>query len=306
MNSVVSKPSLIGIDWGTSSLRAFQIGMDGDVLDSVSTPQGISYVKDRDFDAAFHELVGPWLAQMDLPVVASGMITSRNGWVETPYAQVPAGGSSLARALVKFKTSSGQTVHFVTGMTTEHDGAPDVMRGEEAQIIGALAMGMDAGIYVMPGTHSKWITVSETKIEDYATYMTGEIYAALRGHTILGTFIQDGPFCEDGFRRGVASGLAAGQGLLHTLFHVRTMPLFGKIRESMNADFLSGILIGSEISAATEALEPGVSVTIVGRNDLADRYEIALEIADFECNRAPENIVARGHFEIAKSAGLLS
>ncbi len=306
MNSVASKPTVIGIDWGTSSLRAFLIGDKGEVLDSVSSAQGIMQIEDRDFDAVFHSLTDRWAGQEDLPVLASGMITSRNGWVETPYVAVPSSRRDLANALVQFKASSGRDIHFVTGMTTEHDGAPDVMRGEETQIVGAVASGISDGIFVMPGTHSKWITVSDARIDDYATYMTGEIFAALRGHTILGSFIEDSPFQEAGFRMGVTSGISAGKGLLNHLFHARTMPLFGKIGEKMTGDFLSGILVGSEIAAATETLEQDAVVTIVGRDDLADRYDIALQEAGFSSKRAAENIAARGHFEIAQAAGLLS
>ncbi len=306
MNSAASEPALIGIDWGTSSLRAFLIAADGEVLDCVSTAQGIMNVEDRDFEAVFHQLVQPWAGQRSLPIIASGMITSHNGWVETPYVQVPACAEDLAESLVSFETKNGVAVRFVTGMTTEHNGAPDVMRGEETQIVGASSMGMLDGDFVMPGTHSKWINVTNGRIEDYATYMTGEVFAALSNHTILRTLMVDGPFCEAGFRQGVVAGLAEGANLLHELFHVRTLPLFGKIQGSMAADYLSGLLIGAEIGAAGSADAGEGFVTIVGRDDLADRYEIALGIAGFKCQRAPDDIVARGHFVIAKLAGLLS
>ncbi len=306
MNSAASEPALIGIDWGTSSLRAFLIGSEGDVLDSVCSAQGIMHVENRDFDSVLHGLIEPWVGVKDLPVIASGMITSRNGWVETPYVKVPSGADDLADALVPLETAEGVTVRFVTGMTTEHDGAPDVMRGEETQIVGAWAMGMGDGVFVMPGTHSKWITVSDGRIEDYATFMTGEVFGALRAHTILGTLMVEAPFNEEGFHQGVESGLVSGANLLHELFHVRTLPLFGRISEEMAADYLSGMLIGAEIRAANAKLMQGEVVTIVGRDDLTDRYDIALGLAGLESRRAPDNIVARGHFLIAKSAGLLS
>ncbi|MEM9574545.1 MAG: 2-dehydro-3-deoxygalactonokinase, partial [Pseudomonadota bacterium] len=156
MSLAVSEPALIGIDWGTSSLRAFLIGAKGEVLDRISKAQGIMHVEDGNFEETFQELVENWLEHGKLPVVASGMITSRNGWVETPYVNVPAGSAELAAALVSLETRSGVTINFITGMTTEHEGAPDVMRGEETQIIGASALGMDDGVFVMPGTHSKW------------------------------------------------------------------------------------------------------------------------------------------------------
>ena len=306
MNSVGSEAALIGLDWGTSSLRAFLIGADGRVLDTVSTGQGIMHVKDRDFDAVFHDLVSPWLSQKTVPVIASGMITSRNGWVETPYVKVPSGAGDLADALVAFKSSRGIQIHFVTGMTTEHDSAPDVMRGEETQIVGASAAGMGDGTYVMPGTHSKWISVVGDRIEDYATYMTGEVFGALRSHTILGALMVEGAFSEEGFRLGVRAGLSVGANLLHELFYVRTLPLFGKISEDMVEDYLSGVLIGSEVAAAAGSSPNDEPVNIIGRGDLADRYEIALGLAGIDSKRAPDNIVASGHFVIAKQAGLLT
>lgn len=160
MNSGVSEPCLIGIDWGSSSLCAFLIGQSGEVLDATSLPQGILHVDNRDFDAVFRTLVRLWTRDRALPIIASGMITSRNGWLETPYVQVPAGADELAKSLVRHEASNGATAWFVTGMTTERDGVPDVMRGEEAQIVGAVEDGIGDALFVMPGTHSKWVSVS--------------------------------------------------------------------------------------------------------------------------------------------------
>ena len=305
MNLAVSKPALIGIDWGTSSLRAFLIGAGGEVLDHISKPLGIMQINDGDFERSFNDLVGPWQQAIDLPIIASGMITSRNGWVETPYVSVPSGVQQLADALVTHKTSDGTTITFVTGMTADHNGVPDVMRGEETQIIGASVLGMSNGIFVMPGTHSKWITLRCDQIVDYSTYMTGEVFAALSKHTILATLMEYAPFKEDAFRKGCAVGLAEGSNFLHDLFGVRSLPLFGKITGTMVKDYLSGLLIGAEVKGADVAQIKG-PVTIIGRDDLADRYEIALSIAGLKTNRAPDDIVARGHFMIAQVAGLIS
>jgi 2-dehydro-3-deoxygalactonokinase len=305
MNSVASEPALIGIDWGTSSLRAFLIGAGGEVLEHVSKPLGIMHVKDGDFEGSFKDLIGPWQQAPGLPIIASGMITSRNGWVETPYVSLPSGVQQLADALVTHKTSEGTTVTFVTGMAADHNGAPDVMRGEETQIIGASALGMSDCVFVMPGTHSKWITVRSNQIEDYSTFMTGEVFAALSKHTILGTLMEEAPFQEGAFRKGCAAGLAEGSNLLHDLFGVRTLPLFDKITGTMVKDYLSGLLIGAEVKGADVAQIKG-PVTIIGCDGLADRYEIALGIAGLKTNRAPDDIVAKGHFMIAQAAGILS
>lgn len=305
MNSAASNPALIGLDWGTSSLRAFLIDAQGDVLDQLFKPQGIMHVKNGDFEGAFRDLIAEWSLGPHLPIIASGMITSRNGWVETPYVCGPSGARELADALVSHKLSDGQTITFITGMSTEQGGMPDVMRGEETQIIGASALGMSDGVFVMPGTHSKWITVQDKRIENYATFMTGEVFAALRDHTILGTLMHEGAFQEVAFRKGCAAGLDAKNNLLHDLFSVRTLPLFGKISGEMVEDYLSGMLIGTELNGKDrEGLQQ--PVTIVGRTDLADRYEIAIEVAGLKSQRAPDDIVARGHFLIAQAGGLLS
>lgn len=305
MNSAVSEPALVGIDWGTSSLRAFLIGAEGEIIDGVSSPEGIMHVPGKGFEAVLDRLVDRWTAKADLPILASGMITSRNGWVETPYAALPLGACGLGRSLVRHRVASGAVIHFVTGAATEHDGRPDVMRGEEAQIIGAAALGLCEGMFVMPGTHSKWVRVADGEIVDFATYMTGEIFAALKWHTILGTLMKDGNFAEGAFVAGVKAGFADASKLLHSLFHVRTLPLMGKISEDATADYMSGLLIGAEIAAAKGEEENVGMITIVGRSDLSDRYETALRTMGLESQRAPDDIVAKGHFLIARAAGIL-
>ncbi|NOE33353.1 2-dehydro-3-deoxygalactonokinase [Ruegeria sp. HKCCD7318] len=305
MNSVASEPALIGVDWGTSSLRAFLISAEGEVIDGVSSSEGIMKVDGQTFEAVLDRLIRPWAAKTDLPILASGMITSRNGWVETSYAEMPLGARGLARSLVSHEATNGARIHFVTGAATEHAGGPDVMRGEETQIIGASSLGLSEGIFVMPGTHSKWVQVADEKILDFSTYMTGEIFAALKGHTILGTLMKDDVFSKEAFIKGVEAGLAGEANLLHSLFHVRTLPLMGKIPNIATADYMSGLLIGTEVAAATHDLEEVGTITVVGRSDLSERYEIALETAGFESRHAPDDIVAKGHFLIAQAAGLV-
>ena len=305
MNSAASEPALIGIDWGTSSLRAFLIGASGEVIDRTASSQGIMHVPNGDFETVFTELVSPWIEEKCLPVLASGMITSRNGWIETPYEAAPLDANGLARSLVPYTTRCGVKLRFVTGVTVEHESGPDVIRGEETQIIGASALGMSDGIFVMPGTHSKWITVANGSIVDYATYMTGEVFAALKDHTILGALIEDSPFNALGFEKGVLAGLRDHSNLLHSLFLVRTLPLMGKIEPELVADYLSGLLIGAEIAAAAPRQHSMSPLTIIGRSDLADRYTDAFDLARIDSQRAPDDIVAMGHFLIARSAGLL-
>lgn len=306
MSLAASKPALIGIDWGTSSLRAFLIGAEGEVLDSVHSPQGIMHLAGKSFDAVFASTIETLSSDLALPIIVSGMVTSRNGWVETPYVGMPTSPEHLAHALVPHKTEGGTVIHFVTGAATEHVGGPDVMRGEETQIIGSAAVGLSDGLFVMPGTHSKWVRVADGQIEDFSTYMTGEIFASLKGHTILGTLMEPGDFDPKAFEKGVEVSLEPGANLLHDLFHVRTLPLMGKIKGSEASDYLSGLLIGTEVAAAIDDVKSQTEVIIVGRDDLADRYAIAIEACGLTSKRVPEDIVARGHYLIAHKAGLLS
>ena len=304
-SSVESDSALIGVDWGTSSLRAFLIGTEGEVLDRLTTSQGIMHVADGDYSRVLKELLAPWLAEKRLPIIASGMITSCNGWQETPYLSAPAGAAQLAGNLHHINFDNDTPLHFVTGLSIEHSGAPDVMRGEETQIVGVVEVGLVDGVCVMPGTHSKWITVQDRQITDFQTVMTGEVFAALRHHTILGALMKDGAFSEHAFREGVTAGFKSGENLLHYLFRVRTLPLFDKLSEEQTADYLSGMLIGAEANGVLANQATRGEVNILGRGDLAERYTIALEMCNQKSVHYDENIVVRGHFAIANAAGLL-
>ncbi|MDJ1007574.1 MAG: 2-dehydro-3-deoxygalactonokinase [Paracoccaceae bacterium] len=305
MSSAASEPTLIGLDWGTSSFRAYLLGGEGGVLERHESPDGILRVPDRDFAGALEACLADrgWGA---MPIVASGMITSRNGWVETPYADLPSGHAELAAGLMAHRTPTGREVHFVPGLTTVDDGVPDVMRGEETEIIGAEALGFGDGIYVMPGTHAKWVTIEEKRVTAYATYMTGEIFAALKGHTILGTLMEaDGTFHAEAFARGVEAAKARGTELLHTLFSVRTLPLFERLAPVELTDYMSGILIGAEIAAGRARFGAVSSVVLLGKPALQERYRLALDRVGVEGLGTPADCAARGQFEIARAAGLI-
>jgi len=302
-------PCLIGIDWGTSSFRAYLMKAQGELLDTLVAPEGIMQVPDRDFAGVFYRLLEPWINSYSVPVVASGMITSRNGWLETPYLNVPSGTEQLADAITPIKVQEpahgNSVLHLITGLKTHNNNVPDVLRGEETQIVGAMQAGIQDGTFVMPGTHSKWVNVQGGLIKEFATYMSGEVYSALCGHTILGTLMSDGAFNEEGFRQGVAVGLDADAKLLHTLFSVRTLPLFGKIAEDAVADYLSGMLIGAELHGALLNRATDNPIIIVGQGDLAERYAIAIKVLGLKSALAADNIAAHGHFAIATSAGLI-
>jgi 2-dehydro-3-deoxygalactonokinase len=305
----MSEAVLIGLDWGTSSFRAYRIAADGRVLERHGAPAGILQVAGGDFAGALRREIGAWLErEPEVPVLAAGMITSRQGWVEVPYAACPAGEAELARGLIARPAPSG-TIRFVPGVAFEGEGGvPDVIRGEETQIVGQLEAGEAGGRFVMPGTHSKWVVVEGGRITAFATFMTGELYGLLKGHSILGRLMAGESEDADAFARGLAQAERGAGGLLRRLFSARTLPLFGRLPESGVAAYLSGLLIGSEIGEARAwmgGLECPETLTVVGTSELAGRYRRALAARGIEATVGADDAAAQGLFRIARAAGLI-
>jgi 2-dehydro-3-deoxygalactonokinase len=293
--------ALIGIDWGTTSLRAWLIGRDGGVLDMRRRDLGILRVPDGDFPAAFAESVGDWHAT-GLPALMSGMIGSRQGWAEAPYVACPADADALASGLIQ--PPGVERVWIVPGVSLGEGGRRDVMRGEETQIAGSVGDG--SATVVLPGTHSKWVKVESGRIVDFATFMTGEIFDVLARHSILGRLFTETGRSEDGFRRGLRSAHdAASGGLSGALFSVRTLGLFGDIPADALRDYLSGLLIGHELREATArfAVEEAL---VIGSPDLVSRYTMALDHFGVATQSADEGAGVRGLFRIARQAGLIA
>jgi len=295
-------PRLVALDWGTSSLRAWLLGDAGAVLAEKSAPLGILKVPNGDFAAVFREVCGDWLAP-SRPAIASGMIGSRQGWVEASYAPCPAGFEALARGLAWAETG-GARLAIVPGVScVDASGVPDVMRGEETQVFGAL----DAadGVCVLPGTHSKWVTVAGGRIESFATYMTGELFALLREHSILARLMSvDAAHAPAAFRRGWEAGLAGAGALLHRLFGTRTLGLFGQLTPEEAPSYLSGLLIGDEVRTAGRG-RAGSTVTVIGDPVLCERYREVLASGGVGVCIAPPDAARIGLWRVAIESGLV-
>jgi 2-dehydro-3-deoxygalactonokinase len=297
---------LIGLDWGTSSLRAYLLGNGGAIIDSHNSALGIMRVADGKFAATFEEVCGDWLVEHPhAPVLLAGMIGSKQGWLEAPYCACPADAAAIARALAQLHVP-GRESHIVPGLScTNAAGVPDVMRGEETQIIGAIAP-EGKHLAVLPGTHSKWAWVEQGSVRGFASFMTGEIYSALTGHTILGRLMKLEAMHEpEAFARGVRYGLAAPQALMSRVFSARTLGLFGELAETALPSYLSGLLIGSEIGGALSLTPYTGTVTILGNAALTQRYVEAFAIAGIATRAGAPDCAALGLWRIAQAAGLL-
>lgn len=291
---------MIGLDWGTTSLRAYRLGTDGEILARREMPRGILSIEPDGFPTALRAAAGDWIDQGETQVVMCGMVGSRQGWVEAPYIGCPAGLDGLAAGAVRVPFE-GADLRIIPGLSCRDDqDTPDVMRGEETQILGALPMlgGTEATV-CLPGSHSKWAQVTDGRVLGFATHLTGEAFSALAGHTILARMINpSAPFHAGGFGRGVARAKQPG-GLLHHLFGLRAAALFDEIEEDEAASFLSGLLIGHEVAAALEA---GVAppVVLIGAAALTVRYAAALDAFGVPHRSADADAAARGLARIAE------
>jgi 2-dehydro-3-deoxygalactonokinase len=282
---------LIAVDWGTSNFRAFRLNAEGTVVARCSSPQGILRVAESHFEEALRAEVGVWLTEGEKHILLCGMIGSRQGWVEASYLPCPVGIAELADAVVAVPFS-GAEVRWVPGVRgPDAAGVPELIRGEETAAVGMLDACAGTGLVCFPGTHSKWIQLSERKIVSFITCMTGEIYSALRNCTILErTMTTNTAIDQTAFYDGVNRSADPG-GLLHDLFGVRTLTLTGKLREDVSASYLSGLLIGHEV----RSVMPGAGrVHLVGAAQLTSVYAQAIEICGGRSTVEDEDAAALG------------
>ena len=287
---------MIAIDWGTTSFRAYRLDTAGGIVDSRSAPAGILSVENGQFAQVLGQHAGDWIAAGETRVVMSGMIGSRQGWLEVPYAACPAGLDEIAAGLRGVAWNHGE-VWIAPGVTCRDEaGVPDVIRGEETQILGCLdQLGAGRHTICLPGTHSKWVEVDNRRIVRFSTHMTGEAFAVFKAHSILGRMMKDGVADHDAFADGVRRSADAG-GMLHHLFGVRALGLFGELPDTASASYLSGLLIGHEIRSAGRG---GRTVHLLCTTQLAGVYRPALDAMGLESSTLDANAVTLGLFRLA-------
>jgi 2-dehydro-3-deoxygalactonokinase len=291
---------LLAIDWGSSSLRGALLDSGGNVLDERSRPSGMLHVARGDFDAAFEAAFGDW---MDLPgtrCLMTGMVGSRQGWVEADYVPCPAGLDDFVAYLRRVGTDASgkrRDIAIVPGACCEHDGVPDVLRGEEVKALGALELlGVTDATVVSPGTHSKWITIESGRLRGFSTAMSGEMFALLRRHSILARSMPDADGDDDAldgaaFDEGVRRALASCS-LLQTAFSVRTLALFDRMPVPSLASYLSGLVIGDELRC--RPLAGAGAVVLTGAPALTVRFARALALCGVVARTFGEEVVWRG------------
>ena len=262
----------IAVDWGTTNRRIFHILADGSVTARSSDDRGV--LGARDFPAEIATLRG---AAGDLPLLLAGMIGSNRGWVEVPYAPAPAGLAEITAKTVRVADG----VHIVPGVVFNDAVRPDVMRGEETQILGALALGaIGDGLVCLPGTHSKWVEIEAGQIVRFRSIMTGDLLAALKTRSILSDLLAHEPACDAVFAEGVDHSLESPD-LTAELFTTRARVLTGAMTAADAASRISGLLIGTDVRTGLGHRRADV-VPLIGTTALCERFALALQRAGRE------------------------
>lgn len=290
---------MIVVDWGTTHLRAYRLRASGDVEAGRSLPSGIMSIAAGGFANALEEAIEDWNELADGPILMSGMIGSRQGWLEVPYVECPAGLYELAAGVRPVPSAKARPVFVCPGLICrDADNVADVMRGEEVQIFGALSSisTTQPAAVCLPGTHSKHALVRSGRIERFLTHMTGEVFALLRDHSILGRLTAERRPSLDAFDDGLRRSRQAA-GLLHHVFGVRTRVLTNQLDAAHLMDYLSGILIGHELISSP--LQP--PVLIVGDPALCELYQRAFAHFGDEAKAISADVATtRGLYAIGK------
>ncbi len=268
--------TLVVVDWGTTAFRAWLLDAEGAILDEIPSGRGMRDLARDAFPTYCAERLAPWRAGRSIPVVMAGMVGAAQGWQLAPQPPLPVTVATLAAGLVA--ADGLDDAWIVPGARcVSAEGEIDVMRGEEVQIFGALALtGRTGATLCLPGTHSKWARVVDGRLEHFVTHMTGELREILLAHSILAkTTVPGAPFDATAFAEGMAA-IRRGGGVLHAAFLVRSLVLWDRLAADAGSSFLTGVLVAAELEAALAQDRPAEPVLLVASEALRGPYETAL------------------------------
>lgn len=262
--------SYIAIDWGSTNLRAWHY-QTGVCIDERRSEAGVTRLGDRTPAEVFTSITAGWPVN-DVPVVMAGMVGSNAGWLSVPYLSCPVALGEIAGRLTRVEDKAW----IVPGLSVERADNYNVMRGEETQLLGALEL-QPAPLYVMPGTHAKWVQMEQDRVLDFRTVMTGELHHLLLKQSLIGAGLPEQQENSAAFREGVQVG-SNDASILSRLFEVRASHVLGARDRRHISDFLSGLLIGHEVALMTQqAKATSRPITIIAGSALAQRYQQALQ-----------------------------
>ena len=273
----------VAVDWGTTHFRIWRM-QDKNALEGREASCGLLNLKKEEFEPTLKEHLHGWPEES--PVLMSGMVGSRQGWQEAPYLFLPVSLKDVAIGAVDVQTNDLQRkVHVLPGVACQEESRPDVMRGEETQMLGLGAGSSEwSGIICLPGTHCKWARVALGQVQQFDTYLTGELFSIVRQQSILWHDLESGDVDveQPAFAKGVSTGFEETTPLLTSLFRIRATSLLLDRDPVANLAFLSGRVLGEELRSATRKIEKTEKIQLVGGSSLTKLYARALSLVGRE------------------------
>lgn len=301
----ISSGKLIAVDWGTTRLRARLVDGKGALVAEANSDRGIGVLNGSGHEAAFESLVAAWPA---VPAIMTGMVGSRQGWREAAYVPCPADAAAVALAMTRLTTARGREVAIIPGLRV---GNANVMRGEETQIVGLIATeAAFSGTAVLPGTHSKWVKVQRGTMVDFASFISGELFALLARHSLLRHSVGDPDAMGDvsgsaDFLAGV--DYARRVPFPAAIFSVRVRQLLTETAPEANLAYLSGLVIGGEIASAMALGVADGPLRIIAAQNLGRAYQAALAVFNLTADVHDGDAMAlAGLLSLARAIGWLA
>ena len=288
------------IDWGSSRFRAYRFNNNFEIVDTRDSATGIKYVVERSFEDTLRKQIGDWLKPGDT-IILSGMAGSQNGWVESKYISCPAYLDDLGSNCTELILDD-LILQFLPGIC--QSSPADVMRGEELQLLGATES-HNSGIFVMPGTHSKWALMKNRSIDRFHTFPTGELYDLLLNQSLIGSLLTSNSWDQAAFSEAIKLGYEDSQ-FLNNLFLTRSRVLLEQMHSSSVPAWLSGLLIGSEIREGSQLIKDLTKkIFLIGTIDLCEKYGLALQQLKIEYQQISSKVTINAFTSIARQMASL-
>ena len=266
----------IAVDWGSSNLRVWALDKRYQILDSLSSSDGMLSLETGEFEPLLSEQISNWIADdVNIPVLCCGMVGAKQGWLEAPYATVPYNLMQETDSVKVVCSDNRLDVRILGGL--KQNNPADVMRGEETQIRGFLSVFSDFdGIVCLPGTHTKWVHVSAGEVVSFRTFISGELFALMSEYSVLKHSVNSDGWIDQEFKSAVSESISNPQKIFSDFFKLRADDLLNKVAKSVLRSRLSGYIIGAELAGA-KPYWLGQNVVILADNNLSKTYKAALE-----------------------------
>lgn len=300
----MTEPAFVAVDWGTSSFRLWLVDRTGDVLAERRSDEGMMAAAKTGFPGVLQSHLAAVGAPEHVPVLVCGMAGAKTGWVEAGYVDTPAPLSAILKQAARVP-GEARDIRILPGIAQRDTKAPDVMRGEETQLLGGL--GLDAAgeaLVCMPGTHSKWVRVQDGTVEHFSTFMTGELFSVVSRETILALAVAGADDAEDvgSFKTAVKAGYEAPAFAANLLFGARSRQLLFGGTPASARETLSGTLIGVELAAGLSGAVPKAGITLIASGRLAMLYRLAFDALSVTVNPIDADEAVRRGLSMAAAA----